>query len=164
VLPPLINRWLPVAIAVVSCACETTRSVAPPQLDLSREAEFRLRVECAVQGEKLVAETERDAELEKRRIGTDDAVFDSQNHYNKKLNRCFVLITTRDRQSLNLRTVVLDAFEHSRLLVCNGGGTHASSACLGENTHTTPTWLSGLTPAEVPVPEALGRIADYLSN
>ena len=130
-----------------------------------REVEFRLRTECGIQAEKVVAQAEREAELENRQFLKKIAVFSSQNHYNKALNRCLVLITSGDRESYSMTTEVLDAFEHSRLLVCSGDlHTGAKKSCEGEATYTTPTWLTLLTPPDVPIPEALSRISSYFRN
>jgi hypothetical protein len=127
--------------------------------------EFRLRAECGIQAEKVVAQAERQAESKNHQFNTKSAVFSSQNHYNKALNRCLVLITSGNRENYGMITEVLDAFEHSRLLVCSGDlHTGAKKACQGEATYTTPTWLTLLTPPEVPISEALSRISSYFRD
>jgi len=157
------NMWFLILVASGAAACNGGRT-RPSAPEMSREVEFRLRAECAAQAEMVVTQTERESSA----TGTSKVtIVDSQSHYNMALNRCILLVTKLEGES-QWTTEVFDAFEHSRLLACTGPYHRETASekkrCIGEATYTTPTWLTLLTPPEVPVSEAESRITAYLKN
>jgi hypothetical protein len=155
--------------AVVAClafvaiaACKTTGPAPQPDPGaISREQDFRLRAECAAQAEKVVDQTAHDIESENRRLHDDVAIMSSQNHYNEKLNRCFVLIYTADRKTNGQATQILDAFEHRVVVDCRGGLKSKTGCTDRENLIPGPLqeW-----PPEIPPGEAGRRLAALLQE
>jgi hypothetical protein len=156
--------------AVVAClafvaiaACKTTGPAPQPDPGvISREQDFRLRAECAAQAEKVVDQTAHEIESENRRDHDDDvAIVSSQNHYNEKLNRCFVLIYTVHRKTLGQTTQILDAFEHRVVVDCRGGLKSKTGCTDRENLIPGPLqeW-----PPEIPPGEAGRRIEAMLQQ
>ena len=102
------------------------------------------------QADQTVAEIERFG----RRMNRIDAVISARNHYNKRLNRCFVLV--REHSLLfGLTNEIYDAVEHSILVSCGSTGKNGAESCLD---------LEGNESESISSDEADKRIRAFMTN
>jgi hypothetical protein len=131
--------------AVVLSACNNDH--------LSRMDEFKLRSECSIQSEKVIAESRW------KQLGGGMWIKTGQNHYNREMNKCFVHVHTME--ATIMMDVIVDAYEDSVLVNCSTL-TPGGRSCNGINTPSLPRSTFGDAPVP-PSPGALPWITNTLN-